>query len=220
MDEAPVSIYFFGEGKTDLGEDRDSGPPSTGVVPILVSTICGKPGRMRAKRRRYPFLQGKGLWKKVRFAKQQAFGRSAGAVFVVDSQGNLKTCTDKLASLEKGRDAWAPDFPMAVGVSQPSIEAWLLADPSAIRRALRLTQPLDPPEAPESLPAPCQDNRHNPKTVLASVCHSDQKDLAATEKWAIAAAMTDMPLARTRCPKSFAPFADEVRQRIGPLLRG
>jgi hypothetical protein len=44
---------------------------------------------MRVVRRAVPHLQGKGLWQKVKFAKQTAlYNRSAGAVFVMDSEGN------------------------------------------------------------------------------------------------------------------------------------
>jgi hypothetical protein len=38
------------------------------------------------------------------------------------------------------------------------------------------------------------------------------------EKDFIATAMNDMPLVRKRCPQGFAPFADEVENRIRPLF--
>ncbi|MHC4405304.1 MAG: DUF4276 family protein [Planctomycetota bacterium] len=213
-----VVVYFFGEGKTDLGEQSDAGPPSTGVVPILVHRLCDKPARMLATRRRLPHLQGRKLWQKVRFAKRQAFGRSAAAVFVVDSEGNGKLLRKVTEQLKKGRDAAAPAFPMAIGVAHPCIEAWLLGDASAIRRALRLSSQPGVPDHPEQLSAPREDEKRNPKRALAEVVRPGSKDLAAKEKWAIAAAMNDMGLVRQRCPRGFAPFADEIERHIHPLF--
>jgi hypothetical protein len=217
-DATDVAIYFFGEGKTDLGEGEDPDQPTTGVLPILVHTVCGKPNRMRVRRRRVAHLQGKGLWQKVRFARWQARGNSDGAVFVMDSEGPAKLHKKVLSELHKGRDAPGPVLRMAVGVAHPCIEAWLLADASAIRRGVNLSGNPGVPDEPEGLPAPRQDDRRNPKTALAAACRSPKHDVAASEKWAIAAATNDMDLVRVRCPLGFAPFADEVECHIRALF--
>ena len=73
------------------------------------------------------------------------------------------------------------------------------------------------PDQPESLPAPCEDRARNPKAVLAE-CAEQSGELKAAEKASIAKQMRDMALVRTRCPKSFAPFADEVIKHIKPLF--
>lgn len=212
-----VVIEVYGEGKTDVGHDPEPPQPTRGVVPILLHTLCGKPGRMLVKRYGMPFMQQKGTWaQKVKFAKRQAqLNGSAGAAFVADSEGDLKA---RKRDLAKGREMEATDFPMAVGVAHPCVEAWLLTDAAAIRRALGLADTPVVPESPESLPAPCKDRRHNPKTSLSALAGHARRELSVAEKQQIAAAMNDMDLVRTRCPEGFAPFADEVDQSIRPLF--
>lgn len=135
MPEPQVMIDIIGEGKSDLGRgDKQPGPPSNGVVPVLVHRLCNEPETMQVRRRPVPFLQGKRLWQKVRFAKRQAlYGGSAGLVFVLDTEGNHPGV---LQELKRGRDYELLDYPAAVGVAHPCIEAWLLADAKAISRAM------------------------------------------------------------------------------------
>jgi hypothetical protein len=141
------------------------------------------------------------------------------AVFVVDSEGDKHLRKTKLTAVQKGRDSVLPNFPMAVGVAQPCIESWLLADAGAIRCGLDLAKTPNVPEKPEELPAPCKDCSRSPKAALAAAGGLHQDDMPARSKDAIAAAMNDMSLPRARCPLSFAPFADEVEDRIRPLFR-
>jgi len=215
--ENSVVIEIFGEGKTDVGHDTSPQPPTRGVVPILVHTLCGKPARMLVKRYGQPFMQQKGpLKRKVRFAKRQArLNRSDGAVFVVDSEGDLRQRT---RDLNDGRRAEPGSFPMAVGVAHPCIEAWLLADASAICRGVELAGNPQVPDEPERLPAPRQDRENNPKRELAKLAGQRRKDLSAAEKDKVADAMDDMATVRSRCPQGFAPFADEVEEHIRPLF--
>lgn len=214
--ESSVVIEIFGEGKTDVGHDTSPQPPTRGVVPILVHTLCGSPNRMRVKRYGMPFMQKRGtVAQKVRFAKRQAqYNRSAGAVFVMDSEGDLQ---QRRTELTKGRRMQPGDLPMAIGVAHPCIEAWLLADASAIRRGLELTGNPQAPDEPEKLAAPQQDRRRNPKVELAR-CAGQKGELSVAEKEKIAAAMTDMAAVRRACPDGFAPFADEVEEHIRPLF--
>jgi hypothetical protein len=217
--DAGVVIEVFGEGRTDVGTPDDPGSPTSGVVPIFVHTLCGKPERMRVKRKRTAHLQGKSFPRKVWFAKRQAsYNRSAAVVFVVDSEGDSKEFKKKMEDLQGGRDAGLPGFPMAVGVAHPCIESWLLADAQAIRRALSLPTTPAVPEEPETLTAPCRDSRRNPKTELAAAAGSTPRDLSSKDKDRIALALNDINLIRKRCPLSFAPFADEVEGRIRPLF--
>ncbi len=157
----------------------------------------------------YMFLREKNRWQKVRGAKRNArINGSAGCVFVLDSEGDQASVLDEL---EKGRDFESPDFPMAVGVAHPCIEAWLLSDAAAIRRGLNLPQRPSVPPDPESLPAPQHDRSNNPKTAL-SVCHSDSRHPNIAEKSAIACHIK-LETAGSICP-SFAAFASEMRERI------
>jgi hypothetical protein len=215
-----VVVEVFGEGRTDVGHDPRSQRPTRGVVPILLHRLCGKPGTMFVKRYGIPFLQqkttGRGLHNKVTAARKLAHrNKSHAVVFVMDSEGDLEGRREELA---KGREAGPASPPMAVGIAHPCIEAWLLCDAAAIRRALGLSVTPTVPDKPEELPAPRHDSKRNPKTQLAQVAGATRQDLSADEKDRIAAAMNDMQLPRTRCPLGFAPFADEVENRIRPLF--
>ena len=214
-----VVVEVYGEGKTDVGHNPRPQRPTNGVVPILLHTLCGRPRQMLVKRYGMPYMQQKGTFaQKVRFAKRQArLNGAAAAAFVVDSDGDLPARRDEM---EKGRRMEPGDFPLALGVAHPCIEAWLLADATAIRRGLDLSSNPAVPSEPESLPAPCEDRRNNPKTGLAALAGAAKRELSVADKERIAAAMNDMALVRARCPLGFAPFADEVDQHVHPLFSG
>lgn len=170
-------IEICGEGKGDLGKDSAMEEPKAGVVPILVHAMCGKPPEMRVKRRSVPSLQGKGLAQKVKFAKRQAFyNKSAALVFVMDSEGNHK---QRIKELKEGRDSGLPDFPAAVGVAHPCIEAWLLADAAPIYKAHNLSVLPTVPDTPEDLPAPRHDGKNNPKVALANCADGAKGELSS-----------------------------------------
>ncbi|HYV39710.1 MAG TPA: hypothetical protein VE988_28735 [Gemmataceae bacterium] len=211
------TLEVFGEGKTDIGKVDAPGLANSGVVPILVHTLCGKPANMRVRRHSLPFLQRKrSLWQKVKFAKQQAsVNGSAAAIVVVDTEGDRKT---RIAELAQGRNACLPNYPMAVGTAHPCIETWLLADPVAIAKGLGLGKLPTVPDRPEELSAPHKNRNANPKTALAAFSATRKSELSAAEKDQIALAIKDMNLVRARCPLGFAPFADEVEQHIKPLF--
>ena len=179
-------------------------------MPIVVHRLCGKPFEMQVKTKRYAHLQGKGLWQKVAFAKRQArYNRGTrGAVFVLDKEGYDKV----IAELTRGRDHELPNFPLAIGAAMPCIEAWLLVDSSALRQALELAHSPELPANPESLPAPIENRKHNPKMVLAGLGAASQ-----ARKDAIAHKL-DLTKARAGCSVSFEPFAAEVETHLRPLF--
>lgn len=207
-----ILVEIFGEGRTDIGTESVVCLPEEGVVPILVSRLCDKPAQMRVKTKRHAHLQGKNLSQKVQFAKRQArynLGTKAG-VFVQDTDGDGAIIVD----LAKGRDRALPDFPFAIGVAHPCIEAWLLADRSAILRTFGKAHSERVPDAPEALPAPRTDRANNPKKLLEQLGADSQatKDAIARK--------IDLTVARQRCPLSFEPFAAEIASRIRPLFQG
>jgi hypothetical protein len=214
--EAGHVIEVVGEGKTDHGRGSNQPePPTSGVVPVLVHRLCGRPDSMRVRRRPLPFLQCKGLWQKVRFAKRQAVGnKSAGLVFVVDTEVNHP---GRWEELRRGRDSELLDYPAAIGVAHPCIEAWLLVDGPAISRALGLAQRIEVPAEPESLPAPCKDRNRNPKAILGRCAGQDQP-LSSAQTTRIAQEIRDLDTIRARCPNGFAPFAQEVVGYIRPIF--
>ena len=206
MDEPQVIIEVIGEGKTDVG-----------VVPILIRKLCDQPATMQIKRTPYAALQQLGgRYRKIRFAKRQASisGRH-GLVFVVDTEGEL--LNKVIEELITGRDSCYPELPTAVGVAHPCIEAWLLADPAAVKKGLNLKEKPVFPAEPESLDAPQHDRDENPKTILAR-CVGPRKALSAKETCAIAEEIRDLTRLESGCPKSFKPFAEEVRTHILPLF--
>ncbi len=218
-----VLIEVYGEGPTDIGKVQKRKPrlPDRGVVSILLYKLCGKPRRMMVKPDTTPQLQGKKLSEKADFVKTQAFYNGAAAVaYVIDSEGGDNERTKKQAALAEGRNKQFPDFPMAVGVAQPCIEAWLLSDAAAIRRALQLPWSPEIPSKPEELQAPQVDRNNNPKTALLEAVGSTDKDLSVKQKESIAQEINDLPLLRQKCPAGFGPFADEVEDRIKPLFHG
>ncbi len=212
-----IVIEVFGEGRTDVGDSATPEPPRKGVLPILLHTLCGSPDKMLVKRYGRLFLgQSGSMMQKVRFARRQAYyNRSHGAVFVVDSEGDLKK---RKQEVYKGRELGPADLPMAVGVAHPCIESWLLADAEAIRCGLGLSHIPNITDKPEELSAPCRDRNHNPKTVLAECSSHRQNELSVENKDIIAKAMSNMALLKERCPQGFAPFAEEVEKHIHPLF--
>ena len=170
---------------------------------------------MRVRGLPMPFVQRGGFDRKVEFAKQEAsYRKSDGLVFVIDTEGKHRKAIKEVIA---GRDRRYGELPTAVGVAHPCIEAWLLSDVTAIKTALQPSVDPSITDQPESLPAPCENRAHNPKTVLAG-CAGRSGELTVSEKSAIAKQMRDMALVRSRCPKSFAPFADEVIRHIKPLF--
>lgn len=216
MHEPEQVIEVVGEGKSDHGPGgATAGSPEEGVIPTLVRRLCDQPDSLIFHRRPLPFLQGKKLWQKVRFAKRQAFNnRSAGLVVVVDTEGKHP---GQLEELQRGRDSELEEFPTAVGVAHPCMEVWLLCDASAISRAMKPQQTLALPQEPESLPAPCKDRARNPKTVLCQ-CSGKKSLLSSSEMSRIAQNLRDLDLIRRQCPASFEPFAQEVVERIKPIF--
>ena len=222
MPDKKVVIDIIGEGKTDRGPTKATPTvdrPGQGVLSNLVHALCGFHPAMRVRGLAMPFVQRGGFDRKVEFAKQQASyrlakGKSHGLVFVIDTEGDHRKA---IKEVTEGRNRRYTELPTAVGVAHPCIESWLLADADAIKSALKLSATPTIPEWPESLPAPCEDLTRNPKTVLAD-CAGCLGELKSVEKAAIASKMRNPDLVRSRCPNSFAPFADEVVRFIKPLF--
>lgn len=218
MPDSLIVIEVFGEGVTDLGESSDKPRlPDSGVVPVLLHKLCDSPPNLRVKTKRVSFLVKGSLSRKAWFAKRQAkYNGASGVVFVLDTDGEHPK---KLNELTKGRDQGHPELPMAVGVSHPCVETWLLAVPGAIRKALRLNTDPDVTDKPEELPASLRDRKNDPKAVLGR-CTPADKPLSSRQTTAIAQAIRDKDLDRIRdcCPIGFEPFAEEVSERIKPLF--
>lgn len=220
-----IVIEIVGEGKTDTGAlvgSNSPQPPDDGVLPILIHRLCGEPSSMHVIRRRPHQLQ-RGDWKKkLQSAKEQAsYNGSHAVAFVVDTEGISPSKIMK--SLEVSSKERFYDFPAAVGVAHPCIEAWLLADPAAIASGIKLASlPVVPPSEPEKLPAPCDEDkkpmrdRNDPKATLGRC--TGIEGIVGTKHTTAIARHSDVSRLEAACPKSFKPFADEVRARLLPLF--
>jgi hypothetical protein len=210
-----------GEGRTDIGGSKgpgssEAGTPTAGIVPVFLHKLCGQPTEMRVKRRSIASLERKTLKMKVLLAKQRSYyNKSSAAVFVIDTEGSDPIRRQR--ELAEGRDAGYPDYPMAVGVAHPCIEAWLLADAPAIARGLGLSNVPQVPQEPEALPAPRKGSGNDPKIELAR-CAGQSKPLSSSDTTKIASAIEDPSVIERNCPLGFTPFAAEVRERIRPLF--
>ena len=214
MPESVVVLQLYGEGVTDVGpQTTNPVHPTKGIATIFVHALCGAMPQLRVRSAHYAHLHGKkSLWQKVKFAKRQSFYDRgvSGVVFIMDSEG----IPEVLNELIHGRDAEHADFPMAVGMAHPCIEAWLLCDAKAIQSALSLSKPSQLPSGIESLPAPQQNRALNPKSELKRIAGVE----SASQKNAIALRIKDFELLRTACPIGFARFADEIEGRIKRLF--
>ncbi len=224
-----VRIDIYGEGKTDVGDRQNADGlslPNQGVIPILVYRLCGEPPRMRVRRYGMPFqMKAKGgLQEKSRLAKMQSRDQKADAlVFVVDADGDDAFRKAKWDQLDTGRNRVPNGPPMAVGVAQPCIEAWLIVHfwpkSAPTTGGASLSGPsnvLASYSSPEDLPGDSADSAH-PKRVLAALRNQQTQDLDAKEKWEIAR-QVDLQEIEQKCPKSFLPFAQEVHGNIAPLF--
>lgn len=223
-----VVIDIYGEGKTDVGTEQTQllpGVPDQGVIPILVHRLCGEPAAMRVRRFGRPFQMKKGgLQEKSRLARMQSRDRKAdGLVLVVDADGGDVERAAKRDKLAAGGDQVPDGPPMAVGVAQPCIEAWLLAavwsrssDSCRVVPESSLTAALRQFPSPEDLPTDSQSDYH-PKRCLAVSQKQAVQDLGVEKKWQIAREV-NLEIIKRICPKSFGPFAAEVGEKIEPLF--
>jgi len=103
-----------------------------------------------------------------------------------------------------------PSLPTALGEAVPHGEAWLLDDPVAVRRTLRLSAEVKIPTVRET---------KNPKGVLQGLL---AKSLRATERPIVIWGEIARELDTERCSHAkttgFQGFAEEVRHELGPLV--
>ncbi len=220
-DVKQLVIEVVGEGITELGPTAPGNPqvqqPDKGVLPILLHRLCGEPNTLKVKCRKLAFLQGKKrVEEKVAFAKRQApLNGSHGFVCVLDTDG---AHPEKLDALTESCARQSPTFPCVLGVAHTSIEAWLMGDPSAIRKGLRLNKlACDPPADPENLPAAYKRDGNDPKLALAKCCWNKPDVVSSDQMWEIAKFLK-FDRVRAACPVSFAPFEAAVVEVLRPMF--
>jgi hypothetical protein len=107
------------------------------------------------------------------------------------------------------------------GIPKEVIEAWILGDEGAFQRALDRPRPALPRKPEELWGKPSDPQGNHPKQVLkrrlAELLGSDSAAHFARAKLGVAAEADPIAFAAA-CPVRFAPFADELRSQMGPLL--
>lgn len=213
-------VVVFGEGRHELGPDLGNNLAANHLpaLPRLVHRLAGQPGEttytcLLFRDVRPVHGKGHSLAKKVRNAVREAKLKGfAAAVVVIDRDRNADT--ERIRPLRQGRDLQGGEGypPCAVGAAVETFDAWMIADPKAIMAAQGDAEKAH--GSPESLDGKEGSARH-PKDVAASA-FGGKKGLSA--RYAAVAETVDLELLRKRCPKGFAPFANEVETRILPVV--
>jgi hypothetical protein len=211
-----MRIRFIGEGPDDVGR-----ADHTGVTQILVRRIIAE--RMGTE----PDTSGwvaapvirlhrpRGLDEKTRLAMKEAHREGFDAVVVVlDRDGKGSNDEGRLKQLRKGREAASEKVPIhaALGVAIETMEAWLLADETALSATLGCVVPQQP--EPEKLAGEKGSQAH-PKARLHGLIGDSprQEEPTGIIKRAIAEKASIKILER-RCPAGFKPFATDVRLEL------
>lgn len=226
-----MRILFVGEGPTDVGRQTCCDPSDSealgAVAPVLVRKILEAHASRHSVRfdfvpRRFGWVRRGGFQRKIQtsmaLAREQGFD---AVVALTDRDGPSNH--GRLKALRAGRDdAWNKDLnplPCALGMPIETIEAWLLT-PDAAREGLGLEETPAECPAPESLGGKSGEPDH-PKSVFNSWCAEAPtgRFTSMTDAMAAVAERTDVDSLTRRCPQGFAPFAEEVRTRLGPLVK-
>lgn len=194
-----MKLLVFGEGPNDVG--KPGSLPESGTLQRLISLVLQNI-EVSYERMQIMHLGPRrskgGFQEKVRLAFREAELRNSDAlVYVVDQDGDAK----REEKLKKARDQQATSIPSAVGVAIKTIEAWLLADETAIAKAFSSETP-STTKNPEKL--------SDPKQILQG--RLDKIDVWAnySEMYADLAGNTRIEVLRKRCPNGFAPFETEL----------
>lgn len=215
-----LRILVLGDGPNELdrewGELTASGrlPP----LPQLIHRLLGEPGGLRYEARlfrRVEHARGKGHApeKKTKAAIFMAKQMGYHALAIVRDKDRQDLAV-KLTPIAKLRGQMAGDLsnpPCAVGCAIETFDAWMIADGKAIGKAGGDAGRSHP--APENLKGEENTGKH-PKDRAREVFAPG----SLTAAYAVVAQHVDLDLLEKLCPQGFAPFAEEVHQRIGPVV--
>ena len=213
-------ILVLGDGEYDLGPalGKESGPEGLFALPRLVHRLLGDPRDVAYTCQRFPTIppvhgRGAKYTRKAQSAIRQAAQQRYHAITIVidrDRKRDAKT----IVPLRQGRDALEHTAfpPCAVGMAVEAFDAWMIADGKAIKAAGG--DPTRGHPAPENLDGNEGTGGH-PKDVAAQV-FSGKGGLAAN--YAAVAEHADLALLARACPQGFEPFAEEIRERIAPVV--
>ncbi len=235
-----MKILVLSEGALDHGDTLDSKhatgraarrsidgqPDRKGAVTILVRRLLEEKLRRTIAEseivtRALPRVNRRstaqsGYEYKVRDAIVEArISKCSAVVIVVDRDGTSPGL--RLTALAAGRaladqQGEALAGKTALGVAVETVEAWLLADETALNAALDPHPPAATTPSPELLDGAARSPKH-PKTQLRSLLDRARREVS----WPYdeIAEKVRLDVLAARCPAGFAPFATEVKARGG-----
>ena len=145
---------------------------------------------------------GKKVYSAVRYARRKHWD---AAVVLIDRDGRRNS--HRLSDMQEGRSQVTLRFPCALGVAVETFDAWMIADPIAIDAAGG--DKTEAPDSPESLGRPKD---------AADAIFGTRSGSGLGPKYALVAKKVNLALLERACPQGFAPFAEEVRGRVGPVV--
>lgn len=211
-------LLILADGKHELGAaDEVLEAQNLPALPCLVHRLLDRPEHIDYLPRPFHLVGhtrgiGTGYKKKVLAAALEA--RKAGYMgVIVLIDRDRKPAKETLLPLQQGRDAAAErGLPVvAVGVAVETFDAWMIADGKAIGQAGGNDARSHP--HPEKLTGEENSGNH-PKDKA----HELFPGGALSEKYRLVARHLRLDVLERCCPEGFKPFADEVRERILPLL--
>jgi hypothetical protein len=213
-----LRILLVGEGTHELGSYRDEYaeqddlPALAGLVRRLLGHhpsprfFCRAAKDIRnIHRGKLGSRLSKKVYSAIWYARHGKHAPLDAVVLVIDRDGPRQA--GRLAEMRQGRDKYGPNVvPCALGLAIEQFDAWMIADPDAVRVAGG--KPAEADQAPESI--------RDPKAAADRV-FGTQHGTGLGPRYAIVASNADLDALEEACPEGFRPFADEVRERIRPV---
>ena len=150
---------------------------------------------------------GKKVFTAIWYARHGRAEPLDAVVLVADRDGPRNAA--RLREMQEGRDSYGPSaLPCALGVPVEMFDAWMIADTEAIEAAV----------GDAARAQPCPEALADPKAAADAIFET-RRGAGLGPKYAIVAREVDLDALAKTCPQGFAPFAQEVRERIGPVVR-
>lgn len=224
-----MTAILYSEGLRDIGA---SGPfddqESHGPLRHLIADVLGHPDGLVIEGRTLGRVHGgrethgmSGYARKVhRAIRDVQRDGDDGIIVVIDRDGPKGD--QRLANLQQGRtrareqdvEHGKQSLPCALGVAQEMVESWLLGDPGAWQRAFGQGAPA-PPADPE-LNTGVRGSSRYAKAVFERLLEQAGEP-ANLRGYTRLAKHIQTEALESKCPRSFKPFADELRNELGPL---
>ena len=187
-----MNLLVVGDGELDAR-----------TLPSLIRMILGRELRATTRNwRELHLLGGNGYAKKLQYlAKECNHAGLDGVVAVVDRDKDAKS--RRIQDLRRGREESLSRPPIAIGQADPHGEAWLLDDPVAVARTLRLDS---------STPVPSVSKSKSPKDELNAL-HAISPRATERRGEVLGEIAAAVQLKRCTHAKSsgLAAFADDLR---------